>query len=143
MWEAAPRSTGAQFFAASDPRLATVVGRRTSDAIVVEAAEAGFAVYGPYVPLGPGRYRASFQLAEGQPVAGRMTVDVCTSAGVGVVASLPIDPWSAGQDGAIAIDFGLSAFEHTVEVRLFCQADAAVHITGLTIFEYAWTADGQ
>src|SRR5579872_291663 len=75
----------------SNPRLYTEVGLKDGDQILLDSADGGCGLYGPYVNLPKGQYYALVRFAPGSRLRGRGVVEVCTGMEAQVVTSVAFD----------------------------------------------------
>ncbi|MFC0410820.1 class I SAM-dependent methyltransferase [Roseomonas elaeocarpi] len=119
VWEIT-RATEPVFSApGADGRIGTQSGERRDGRLVFHDAPAGAAVYGPYVTLPAGRYRAQLVLAAGER-RGRVRMDVAGGQDHHSLAERALDLWQlpAGE-AMLELPFYLGAATELVEVRLF------------------------
>lgn len=100
--------------------------------------EAEIYIYGPYVTLAPGSYRATYRLDQAGPehiAASDLRMDVCADCGNQILSSsaAAVDV-SAGEGAQVSVDFELAEMTKHIEVRLFSRtalplADKALVIT--------------
>ncbi len=102
---------------ANDPRLHSVNGERGETTLRFANTAAGTALYGPYIDLPPGRYRARLCFDPAAPAGGQAVMDVCVNTGEKVLASLPVTAKRL-QAGA-SLSFASEAPLSRLEVRLF------------------------
>ncbi len=114
-------------------------GRRTPSSSGTRPA--GFGLFGPYVPLGPGTHRGTVHFTPGAPIEGAFTLDACAGHGVTVLAQVPVDVAAARRTGAASLDFTVSSFHDSVEVRLACGEGATASIAAVTIEEAVTVED--
>jgi 2-polyprenyl-3-methyl-5-hydroxy-6-metoxy-1,4-benzoquinol methylase len=106
---------------ASDPRLGTQTGVRENCVIRLHKARAGYALYGPYVPLPEGRYLGRVHLSPDMPPKGKGVIDVCADVGHKVFGQAPFDADALfGQEPCMQIEFQLESDQKDVELRLYC-----------------------
>jgi SAM-dependent methyltransferase len=136
VWEAWRRDAGPFRVPAADPRLHTVTGVKDAGGIRLRGGATGYGLFGPYVPLGPGRYLGRVLFAADAPRAGRFVLDVAAQNGQQVLASVAHDAAAIPPgDGAAAVEFALDAWEDAVELRVLCDGDVCGLITGIEIVE--------
>jgi SAM-dependent methyltransferase len=134
VWEASHYATVAFRFAASDPRLQTHVGVRRDGAIVLERAQKGTGLFGPYVDLPAGRYVARLALRPHTVLRGRATIDVVCDTGNTRLADARIDAHERGEQyESPTIIFGSDAPMAGVEVRLMCDAGFSATVESMEI----------
>src|SRR3954470_10061159 len=106
-------------FSASDPYMRISASRRTDNTIRVNDGDVGVAIYGPYIPLPPGTYRATLKFSHEHPLYGTATIDVCANQGRTALGQELICSDRLTRNGtAIAVDFACSETLTDVEVRL-------------------------
>lgn len=128
------RSTESIEFMASDPRLGSLTGTCTHVGIRLAHAVPGFAVFGPYIPLSPGRFVARLWLHADVNAAGQGTMDICVEAGMKVVSSrhVSIDELE-DNNSCLELAFTLDSFYKNVEVRFANEDGFTGCFTKLTI----------
>ena len=89
VWDAWKRSDTSLTITAADPRLHTMTGTKEPGGIVLHDAEQGYALFGPYVTLMPGRYVARVMLGSEAAREGRFVLEASASHGNRVLASAP------------------------------------------------------
>ncbi len=114
VWEARHLDAAKFTFPARDTRLQTQTGTRRDDAIAFTQAAAGVGLYGPYLDLPAGRYRARLCFRPGAARDGRARVDVVCQA-----ATRRLAEKSLGAGEVMELDFTLTTDVTGVEVRLF------------------------
>ncbi|MCO6416866.1 class I SAM-dependent methyltransferase [Siccirubricoccus sp. KC 17139] len=122
LWEA--RRLGQPVFraAGADPRINTAIGERTGRGIVLAAKAPGTGLYGPYIALPAGHYRAMIRFARNDAPRGAARMDVAAHAGNAILATRALDGMiMASGDGAVTLPFSSEADLDQVEVRLFCD----------------------
>ena len=118
--------------AASDPRLHTTNGLRGENGIRFSNTTAGTALYGPYMDLPAGRYRACVSFAGGELAHGQAVLDVCVDTGTRVLARLPVS--AARLQAGASLTFGAAEPLRQVEVRLFNGNNFTGRLERLEIF---------
>jgi SAM-dependent methyltransferase len=103
-------------------RLNSITG---SEAVLeVRPDEAGFALYGPYVPLTPGRYEVSFRYKLTQ-AGGRLHFDVTSSAGTVIHSEQRVSTQrSVGRWVGVTLEFDVKEFTEGVETRVFASGSS-------------------
>ncbi|MGN2251226.1 glycosyltransferase family 4 protein [Frateuria sp. GZRe14] len=116
-------------YQAFDYRLLTQVGHLTRGRMVSSGA-AGLLLYGPYVPLGAGRY--SVRIYGGGPGSG--SLDVCSSAGATIHAerSFVADERQAGAMLA-EVELVLEVDVADLEVRVSVEANTSIWVTAVEV----------
>jgi exopolysaccharide biosynthesis predicted pyruvyltransferase EpsI/glycosyltransferase involved in cell wall biosynthesis len=112
---------------ATDPRLASVVGRVEGGSVVSEG-RAGHLLFGPYKSVIAGRWTA---IVEGlfDPGAGRVRIDVASHAGQTVHAVLDL---TEATDRA-ALNFELAHPVHDLEIRVWVHEFATARIDAIAV----------
>jgi SAM-dependent methyltransferase len=132
----AERSGVPYHFTANDMRLHTAAGIRENNAIRVTEEQSGIIFYGPYIPLPPGNYEALIRFDADERCEGTATMDVCSDAGVNVLAQQTIMAKEIFDKGMTAtVEFSCSNPMLKVEVRLFCDNDFAATVRSVEISE--------
>lgn len=117
VWEAWVHDGRPLVYAGGHMALQTRDGRRREARLVFERAGRGYQLWGPYVDLPAGRYRATLFL-EGKS-AGKVTLDACAAAGQTVLASRDIRLGLFGQAlESLTLDFEVTEDTGGLEVRL-------------------------
>jgi len=134
VWEATRIDRVPMRLAGTDPRLATATGRRSGSGIILEAAAAGTALYGPYVALPPGRYAATLHF-RGMPLSrGTARMDVACRGGQLVLGDRPIEGSAIGPGATgFAVAFELAEAASDLEVRLFNDAGFSAVVEAVEI----------
>ncbi len=117
---------------ATDPRLHTTHGLRDEAGIRFANAGSGTALYGPYMDLPPGRYRACLKLAAGEMAHGQAVMDVCVETGGRVLARMPVS--AARLQAGANLSFSAAEPLRQVEVRLFNGNNFTGRLERLEIF---------
>lgn len=112
-------------FQASDSRMHTQIGVKDGNRIRIDTADGGYALFGPYISLPAGQYRAEIELENGQSFAGEAMIDVCIEMG-SIVSAAPFTDRPA-------CSFTLSENSSRVEVRLIVPAGFKADLRQLTI----------
>ncbi len=119
-------------FTATAPQLHSSLGKKSKGVLHVKADKPGYAMFGPFVLIPPGRWRATLSVRglDGERPIGRGSLDVSS---VGhVVASRHVDLGEV-LDGEVSLEFELATQLLGTEVRLFSEAALEVEILELTI----------
>jgi len=132
VWEARHLATAAWHFPAGDPRLQTQVGRKQDGAIVLDRAAKGTALYGPYIDLPPGRYRARIALQPGHPMQGQAIFDVACDTGATRLAWRRLNA-SAPAPAFLELEFHAAHDMPRLEVRLLCERGFTARIASVEI----------
>jgi hypothetical protein len=115
---------------AGDAHLHTQVGVER-DGFIASTGKAGVLLFGPYLPLSTGRYRASLYFASDGPQAPIGRMDIVASQGRKVFAARPIGPGniSAAPPGyRVDLDFDLDQRVRDLELRVFVDAGASMRV---------------
>ena len=128
VWEARHQAAARWAFSGGDRHLQTNTGTRQADAIVFANAASGTGLFGPYIDLPPGRYRARILFQPGAPRDGRASADVVCGGGGTKLAE-----GSIGAGDATALDFTARGDITGVEVRLFTRRGFTATVTGVEI----------
>lgn len=119
-------------FTADDMHLHTAVGRREDG--VIHLREPGVALYGPYLPLPSGNYRATIQFRRDVPCHGSAMMDVCAEQGTRILGRRAIDGDQLARDGMTGwIEFSCADPMGDIEVRLGSNTGLVADIEGLEI----------
>ena len=73
-------------FTADDEHMRTAVGHRWGGAICITEATKGVALYGQYLPLPSGTYKAILQFRRNVTCCGSAVMDVCAKSGNRILA---------------------------------------------------------
>ncbi len=117
---------------ATDPRLHTTHGQRDEAGLRFANAASGTALYGPYMDLPAGRYRACLSFAEGEMAHGQGVMDVCVETGSRVLARVPVS--AARLQAGASLTFSSDEPLRQVEVRLFNGNNFTGRLERLEIF---------
>jgi len=120
---------------ASHPRLPTAVGHRVGRH-VWSAGKAGYLLHGPYIGMPAGRYAATVYGAAAKPGGfGGAYIDAAAKKGELLLKKKKLAE-SAARPGVLGtIEFSLEGYVDDLEVRLWVDAEADLHATGLEITE--------
>ncbi len=126
------------FWAFADPMIRCRATMRTSEGIWIHPGARGCQIFGPYVSLPPGRYKAALKFAP-ETVMGAPRLDVCGRGGNEILA----DSGEAGAAVSVAgeafIAFTLDHSCEDVEIRLHGAGDFAGRYLGMTLSKAAET----
>jgi SAM-dependent methyltransferase len=128
----AQRADEPMTFAGSDRRLHSQIGEVVGDVLEISAPGSTtarhFGVFGPYVALPRGRYRARITLADEFSFPGKVIMDVCHGGGT-VVASRKFTPL----DPVLTCEFELAQTFERLEVRLNLVGGSSCSVRELAI----------
>jgi len=106
---------------ATDPRLMSMAGTKEGGLLQIKApGDPGshhYALYGPYLDLPKGNYRAELEMAVSVPNADGVTIDVCCGRGQVVLNSRPCTVEEIS-GGLIRIEFSVTQRFDDLEIRL-------------------------
>lgn len=109
-------------FPATDPRLMSQVGHKENGGIQIKAPggenNRHVALYGPYIALPKGKYRAELEIVVTSPNAQGATVDVCCSGGQVELYSRSCAAEEL-MGGLVSMDFATDQKVEGLEVRFF------------------------
>jgi hypothetical protein len=105
-------------FSGDDARILLANSTRKNGAIHIGAKDIGMAIYGPYVPLQSGTYRAILEFLRDTPCEGNAIMDVCARVGTCVLGKKILSMNQLAEDGEISIDFSLMDPVADLEVRI-------------------------
>jgi FkbM family methyltransferase len=124
----------AYFFRAGDPRIAARQGAKHGDRVRISEEDAGCIIYGPYVTLPKGRYRATMRLTERTGFSGALVIEVCAEVGVQHIAHAELDLSKADRDDlCIQCDFTLERETAYCEARLHCAGGVTAEVESVEI----------
>ena len=130
VWEARHVESIQEIFAATDSRIGTTLGARDNRGISVSGCSNGWAFHGPYVRLPAGKWTAIARLRQGLLAKGTGTIDVCSDAGLNLIASASVD-LNRMHGSELRIDFELPTASKDIEMRFFCIADVTFGLDAL------------
>ena len=118
VWEARHLADAIFRFVTTGSKIQTQSGRRTAEGILLTPGARACGLYGPYVDLPPGTYRARIIFSANDPATGSAHMDIVCDGGKRVLASRQIASMS---NSLIEVDlaFDLEQEASGVEVRLF------------------------
>lgn len=132
LWELERPLRSEIFIPASDPRVCSLIGRRADGCITSDGnGTTGYLVYGPYITLAAGAWRARIRLS-GEVSRGWAKMDVCNSRNNEIFAAIEFI-LDHRREPALELDFTLPAARPDIEVRLLCDGDAAVSVTAVEL----------
>ena len=121
-------------FTADDEHMRTAVGHRWGGAICITEATKGVALYGQYLPLPSGTYKAILQFRRNVTCCGSAVMDVCAEFGNRILARKEICGNQITADGMTGkIDFSSAEALTDLEVRLVSEGGFAAGIEALEI----------
>lgn len=120
---------------ADDPRLRSQIGAVNGSALDVEAPAGSadyFAVFGPYIDMPRGKFRAQLSVdTRSRPKKGGVVFDICRSSGTDVLGSKVCDDREIAS-GTLTLDFNLPERVEGLEARLRVPAGYAGSISQLS-----------
>jgi hypothetical protein len=105
-------------FGGNDARILLANSTRRNGAIHIDVEDIGMAIYGPYVPLQSGTYRAVLKFVRDTPCKGEAIMDVCAGVGACVLGTKVLLTNELAADGEVTIEFSLTNSITDLEVRL-------------------------
>jgi 2-polyprenyl-3-methyl-5-hydroxy-6-metoxy-1,4-benzoquinol methylase len=135
VWEATVGAPEPLRLLANDPRLHSQTGTLVEGRLRL-TGQPGYGLYGPYLPLSAGRYRAVLRLAAAPPARGRARFEVAIQGGTRILASRDVELF--GQVHAplpITLVFELENDETAIETRLLCKSGFEASIDSVEILE--------
>jgi hypothetical protein len=105
-------------FNGDDARILLANSTRKNGAIHIDVEDIGMAIYGPYVPLQSGTYRAILKFLRDTPCEGEAIMDVCARVGARVLGKKILSTNQLAADGEISIEFSLTDPVADLEVRI-------------------------
>jgi hypothetical protein len=105
-------------FGGGDSRILLANGTRKDGAIYIDVDNIGMAIYGPYVPLQSGTYKAVLKFLRDIPCEGTALMDVCARVGTCVLGKKILSPNQLAADGEVSIEFSLTSPVTDLEVRV-------------------------
>jgi len=119
-------------FSAAESMVCTMAGVKI-DGMIVTNGSAGVALYGPYVTLPAGKYRARILFAEHRPLFGPFYMDICSAYGLKTHVSKTIEQGHGHSLTApdFVCDFTLAESEPDCELRLHCEQGSTATIAGV------------
>jgi hypothetical protein len=113
-------------------KLATSIGKRNKSGGFVAEGDSGFLVFGPYIELPRGNYRAVFSIDSAAPTCGTVDLDISVNFGTEVLTSRRLD-LSQSIPMTFEIDFSLAQQVKGLEARINCMAGSHLTVTELRI----------
>lgn len=153
--EAEIRAIYQEAFDAATIRWWNAIGRVTGHGrnrlVSAGAGEAGYLLYGPYVPLQPGTYRVSFFVGLSEPgglgARSAVLIDVTCDQGTRTLASRQLATWRLPHGRLRRFDLTFSSKETLfgVEFRVFAHGHAAVVVRAPVdvVDQSQWVAVGM
>lgn len=119
------------FLPADDSRLLTQVGVKEGNEIF-STGQAGFLIFGPYIPLAAGQYCVLIHCALGENEFAGARMDVAAEGGNRIITDLTLDDtiWHAG---SFSIPILLDAPCNDLEIRILVTEQSALHISAIEI----------
>ena len=109
-------------FAADNGAIGTEIGERQPGLGLASRGKAGWLIFGPYVPMPPGRFEVRIAGTVLPGHAGNVHVDVAHSKGEVLVAALELDPAAllagASGDSLVRLPFEIQRAVTDLEVRV-------------------------
>lgn len=134
VWEARLRETVVLRYLAAQPALRTEVGVRIGDVIALQNAQAGAALFGPYITLPPDHYVAQVYFRPGSPREGRAVMDLTVDVGSRRLAKRILDAAQLPEARPVAeLEFGSEEELRELEVRLICERGFTAQIEAVEI----------
>ena len=124
-------------FGGDDARILLANSTRKNGSIHIDADDIGMAIYGPYVPLQSGTYRAILKFLRDTPREGIAIMDVCARVGACVLGKKILSTNQLAADGEVSIEFFLTNPVTDLEVRVssgggFVGRIDSIRIVGVT-----------
>jgi len=134
VWEACRRETAALRFTVGRGELATQIGDVRDNAIVIDGASSGTALFGPYVTLPSGAYIARIHFRSPVQRKAHAKMDVVAEIGTTPLAESALASALREDDHLVAIlPFDSDRELRDVEVRLFSAAGFSAEIEAVEI----------
>jgi Macrocin-O-methyltransferase (TylF) len=105
-------------FGGDDARILLANSTRKNGAIHIDVEDIGMAIYGPYVPLQSGTYRAILKFLRDTSCEGEAIMDVCAGVGDRVLGTRILSANQLAADGEVSIEFSLTDPVTDLEVRV-------------------------
>jgi hypothetical protein len=105
-------------FSGDDARILLANSTRKNDAIHIDVTDSGVAIYGPYVPLQSGTYKAILKFLPDTPCEGEAVMDVCARVGTRVLGKKIVSANQLAEDGEVGLEFSLMYPVADLEVRV-------------------------
>ena len=118
-------------YSTASGQLFTIIGSKNVEGAIVGSGQQGYLVFGPYIKLPRGKYRAYYVL-ERSKTNGVVEIDVSIANGNAVVAEKMINLRNLTND-ELSIDFELKDLAEGLEVRVSCQKGACLTVSKLVI----------
>lgn len=116
--------------------LKTQVGRVNDSGDILTTGAEGYLVYGPYISLPKGNWRAEFSCDEVTEKSGNILIDVVCSGGKKVLSSQKIDLAKQNLNTALIIDFFLEESTVGIEIRIYVFAGTRLGIKLLKLAHF-------
>lgn len=121
-------------FTADRTALRTMVGDRRGGVIQVSDSAAGVALYGPYVPVPAGTYKAIVHFTTDSSCRGTAVLDVCCDSGSRILHRKDVSAEDINNNGMTAvITFSCDKTAADLEVRLLSDGGFVAEIESLSI----------
>jgi Macrocin-O-methyltransferase (TylF) len=120
-------------FSGDDARILVANSTRENGAIHIDVKDSGIAIYGPYVPLQSGTYRAILEFLRDTRCEGKATMDVCARVGTRILGKKIVAANQLAEDGEVSIEFSLTNPVTDLEVRFASGGGFVGDIGGLRI----------
>jgi len=122
-----------RIFLASNPIVHTQIGVKSNDEWISSDGSEGYLIYGPYISLPAGKYRAELFFSDATSLTGKGRLDVACKCGNVILNAKEIYFDNFRVDGKIQIEFVSTQMESDVEIRLYCYKKAIVKLYAVDI----------
>lgn len=131
-FEAKRRRVWDYSFAGGAREIHSAVGERSLNSLRVKADKPSYFLYGPFVPIPEGLWKATFTLRgfDGELPSGQCSVDVCSVGHIFAARELELSELAGGP---LSLEFYIPTLTPAVEVRLFNKGPVSVEILQLDI----------
>jgi 2-polyprenyl-3-methyl-5-hydroxy-6-metoxy-1,4-benzoquinol methylase len=119
-------------YTASRGHLFSDIGEKNKSGALVATGNSGYLIFGPYIELPKGKYKATFLIETSAPIRGIVDIDVAIDAGTRIINSRTVD-LNLEPMGGLNIEFSLAAHSKNVEVRIRCHDGAHLTVSELSI----------
>lgn len=121
-------------FDANNPRLLTQIGIREQNRIRADGSKTGVILYGPYIHLPPGNYKARIRFDSAITPTGSAMMNVSASSGQEVLAECTITAEQLQeQDMTASLEFSCEQPALDVEAHLYCAGEFVAALQSLEI----------